>query len=1143
MPNVVREDVVQISFDVNNSGLTEADALTDKLTNGMAKMDIGVNDLNDSATGLKNTLSETIATASSGFAGATNELTETSRAVDFVNDHIAQFDKGMDVAKRSVSEFALKLRDIAGVGIDKIIHPIQTIKTALGSAKEAAGDFVTRLKDIGKQKITTLTTGLKQITSVLTQGRTGLTGFTTALKNIGKISITSTVNGIKSIGEGVKNSLPKLKELAKTSLDKLSNGLTAVGSALKNIASKAASAAAEIGKISLKGLAVAGTAAAVGIGAAVTQAVTQYADYEQLIGGVETLFKDSAGTVQQYARDAFQTTGLSANDYMETVTGFSASMIQSLGGDTAKAAELSNQALIDMSDNANKMGTDMESIQYAYQGFAKQNYTMLDNLKLGYGGTQEEMQRLLSDAEKLTGQKYDISSFADVTEAIHAIQTEMGITGTTAKEASTTISGSLNSMKAAWQNVLVDLVNGGDNLDNSINALVQSAMTFGDNIIPAVEKALSGLNTMIAEMAPVIADVFAQLVSTLLPSLINSVVTLLQTLMTSIAANGLQITQGLISAVMMAIQGLVTLIPMMLDTATQLIMGLIQGLTAAAPQLINSAVMMLNTLVNGIVSNLPMLLSAALNLVMALANGIISNLPTIIQAAVNLGVGLIQGLVSMLPQVIQMGIQLVIQLALGLIQAIPQLIAAIPQIVSAIWNGITSVNWLDLGVQIVKGIWDGIKSLAGSVWDGIKSIFTGGGSIAELDSIGQSTGASYANSLSSGLQTVTPNIAPFTSGLDIDLTEQGTSSAASWGAGFSSGISTQQTVTDVGVVASSFSMDLTPQGISSAESWSNGLTTGLTTEGASLSTVSANIKTVLNMDLTTEGAQSAVTWGNGFMTGINSVSVDLINMINALKAGLTLDLSEQGNVMTMTIVNACTTCVSCVNETIVQITESISSGCVTAIATITSGTNATKSIVQDSSRQIVSQVKSSIGSFNSVLRSGINTAVSTARNGANQIKSALTINLSSVGKNITSGLLNGMKSGANSVLNYAKSLANSIKSTVSEALDINSPSKVMYELGKFTVQGISLGINDNIPTAEKSAENLSNIYTPEKDTAVYNSNSNSSEVNNFNPSFELNIIGSNNGRDIERKVKKWVQEAMQEMLESMARRNPQVQTI
>lgn len=245
----------------------------------------------------------------------------------------------------------------------------------------------------------------------------------------------------------------------------------------------------------------AASAALLGAGVA---SIKAYASYEQLTGGVETLFKKDAGTVIKYADQAYKTAGMSANDYMDTVTGFSASLLQSLGWDTKKAAEKSNMALIDMSDNANKMGTDIESIKYAYQGFSKQNYTMLDNLKLGYGGTQEEMKRLLKDAQKLTGQKYDISSFADIVDAIHAIQTNMDITGTTAKEASTTIEGSINSMKAAWTNFLTGMADPDQNFDALVDNLVDSIITVGKNVIPRIQMMLprlaAGLGKVFSEM-------------------------------------------------------------------------------------------------------------------------------------------------------------------------------------------------------------------------------------------------------------------------------------------------------------------------------------------------------------------------------------------------------------------------------------------------------------------------------------------------------------------------------------------------------------------------------------------------------------------------------------------------------------------
>ena len=239
--------------------------------------------------------------------------------------------------------------------------------------------------------------------------------------------------------------------------------------------------------------------AAAGIGKAFSAAISEGAALQQSLGGIETLFKGSADKVKGYANEAYKTTGLSANAYMENVTGFSASLLQSLGGDTNKAAETANMAMIDMSDNANKMGTSMESIQMAYQGFAKQNYTMLDNLKLGYGGTKQEMQRLLADAEKLTGVKYDINNLSDVYNAIHAIQENLDITGTTAKEAASTFSGSFESMKAAAQNVLGKLALG-ENILPSLHALLKTTSTFlFDNFLPMIGNVLSGLGLVLTE--------------------------------------------------------------------------------------------------------------------------------------------------------------------------------------------------------------------------------------------------------------------------------------------------------------------------------------------------------------------------------------------------------------------------------------------------------------------------------------------------------------------------------------------------------------------------------------------------------------------------------------------------------------------
>ena len=538
--------------------------------------------------------------------------------------------------------------------------------------------------------------------------------------------------GIKSVIGSVKNMNESMKD-ATNSASKMSSVMKGIGSS-----------AIKVGK----GLAVAGAAAATAVTALVSKSVGAFADYEQLTGGVETLFGAGGRSVEEYAQSvgksvsdiqgkydslmsaqnvvlenankAYMTAGMSANEYMDTVSGFSASLISSLGGDTNKAADYANSALVDMSDNANKMGTDMESIKNAYQGFAKQNYTMLDNLKLGYGGTQEEMKRLLSDAEKLTGQRYDISSFADITQAIHAIQTQMDITGTTAKEASTTISGSWGSLKAAFQNVLVGLTTGGDMFDQSLDALINTAVTFGQNIIPAIKGALSGVGYLIEGLAPVIGETIPPLINDLAPTLANSAVSLISSLVNGLTQNATQFSECLSNMIIVAVAGISTVVPQLLDAASKIVSNLMQGLTNSMPQIVNGAVTLVEGLVNGLVNNIPLLIMGAVQLVASLANGLIENLPRIIDAGVNLITGIISASYSMMPQIIQTGVQLVVNLAIGLVQAIPQLITALPQITGSIVNGFMSINWFDLGLQLIKSIWEGIKSIGSEMWNGVK---------------------------------------------------------------------------------------------------------------------------------------------------------------------------------------------------------------------------------------------------------------------------------------------------------------------------------------------------------------------------------------------------------------------------------------
>lgn len=408
---------------------------------------------------------------------------------------------------------ANKIReDVVSISFDVENNPFSDINAEIEELKKTVadciGDSIEELKSMTKAADET-TDGLDDLKKAADSlDKVGVDGLTDDLKDTRKQAQESK--------EEAENLFQKLKKAAGVGFEKTVGGL-------KSVASFAGKAALSVGKIAAKSI-IAGTgAAAVAVGGLVAKSVSGYADYEQLIGGVETLFKDSAPIVEKYANDAYKTAGLSANEYMETVTSFSASLLQSVGGDTEKAAKYADMAISDMSDNANKMGSDMSLIQNAYQGFAKQNYTMLDNLKLGYGGTKEEMARLIKDAAKLD-KSIDANSMSydNIVKAIHAVQVEMGIYGTTAAEADKTITGSIASMKSAWNNLLPALIKGGDSLDQCIGNFVQSVKTVATNLKPAIKSALEGIGSLITELTPIIVAEIPTLVQELLPPLINA---------------------------------------------------------------------------------------------------------------------------------------------------------------------------------------------------------------------------------------------------------------------------------------------------------------------------------------------------------------------------------------------------------------------------------------------------------------------------------------------------------------------------------------------------------------------------------------------------------------------------------------------
>lgn len=454
------------------------------------------------------------------------------------------------------------------------------------------------------------------------------------------------------------------------------------------------------------------TAAAAGIAALTKVSIEGYADHEQLAGGVDTLFKDTSDKVQEYAANAYKTAGLSANEYMETVTSFSASLLQSLGGDTEKAAQTADLAITDMADNANKMGTAMESIQNAYQGFAKQNYTMLDNLKLGYGGTKEEMQRLLDDAEKLSGKKFDLSSYADIVEAIHVVQTEMGVTGTTALEASSTIQGSIASMKAAWTNFIVGMADPEQDFDALLGGLVDSVVTVGDNLLPRIQMLL-----------PRLADGLTQLVSNLIPYIPPT----LQTLLPALIDGAASLISGLVDVLPDILTTAINAVPQLIESAGEIITVLASGIAKSLPELIPTIVDVVLQIVETLIDNVDLLVDAAIAITVALAEGLINALPRLIEKAPVIVSKLVTAIVENVPKLLTAAWELIKSLATGLIENLPEIGKAALEIVNTLAQGIADLweSIKDVGKNIVMGIWDGIAAMATWIKEKVTGFFGG----------------------------------------------------------------------------------------------------------------------------------------------------------------------------------------------------------------------------------------------------------------------------------------------------------------------------------------------------------------------------------------------------------------------------------
>lgn len=577
----------------------------------------------------------------------------------------------------------------------------------------------------------------------------------------------------------------------------VNKGIDETGKKMSGLGEKIKNGLAAAGKAAVVGV----TAAATAVGALGTKAVQAYADYEQLVGGVETLFGAGGQSVEEYAAsvgksvdevkrayndlitaqegvmedaaNAYKTAGMSANEYMETVTSFAAALSANLGGDTMAAAEYARVAVTDMADSANKMGSSMESIQNAYQGFAKQNYSMLDNLKLGYGGTAKEMYRLLSDAKEID-ETFDAvfsldekghleANYSDIVQAIHIVQTEMGITGTTAKEAASTIQGSFGMVKAAWQNLVTGLADPDQDLGTLVGNLTDSIVAAGNNLIPRIQELLPRIVEAVTSLVGTASEQLPALLESVLPSLIEGATSLIAGLMAALPAVlavlgnvaptviGIlvpalidllpQIVQTGIDVIVSLVQGISEAMPELIPAATEaileiadtltnpdnigklvdaalkIILTLADGIIDAVPRLLEVAPKIIENLVTALITNFPKIIESGAKLVKSLIDGLIKSIPQLTAAVPKLIIGIAQGILNNLPQIIMSGPKIIMALIEGLISAIPDLVQAVPTLIKSIVDTFLNYDWGSIGRNIVSGIKNGVSN----TWNGLKS--------------------------------------------------------------------------------------------------------------------------------------------------------------------------------------------------------------------------------------------------------------------------------------------------------------------------------------------------------------------------------------------------------------------------------------
>lgn len=790
--------------------------------------------------------------------------------------------------------------------------------------------------------------------------------------------------------------------------------------------------------------------AAAGIGKIISDSINMGGALQQSLGGVETLFKDSADTVKEYAAQAYRTVGLSANDYMEQTTSFAASLLSSVSQDTDAAAQLSNMAMVDMADNANKMGTDMQDIQNAYQGFAKQNYTMLDNLKLGYGGTQAEMQRLLNDATKISGVKYDLGNLADMYSAIHIIQQEMDITGTTAREAATTLTGSFAAMKAAAENVMGNWSTGAD-LTEPLQALADTAQTFlVDNLLPMIGNVLAGI-----------------------PEIVYS------------------------------------LVPELLQTGTELLSSLAQGFTEGIPDFLSNALPQLLQFTEELRANAGVFVDAGLNLITQLLNGLIAGLPDLIAYVPDIIINICGVINDNMPKILAQGVSIIVQLIAGLVQTVPSLLANWKKILEAVLSVISAINWLNIGKNILTGVANGVKSMGTSMLNAFKGGFSS--ALAWIKSLpsqavqwGKNLIQSFINGLTGKGGAVGAGAIAATAGATIAKTASGNDWSSVWADANADVADSAQSMAEVVVPAYTKSGDAATKAAKKTKAAAQAAETLLWSlqDAGHTDTTNALGKVTIQTTELTEHLRKGSEEYDRLTRTVTESGKEMVNGVVKNYKTVTKYVTENGKTTAQTQ-KVYEEIAATVAKTVTSTTDSVVNGIATSTKTITEtltdktttqkqvitetyndivdGALVTvervKTIAADGAPQITEEIKkASANSFDGLVKGWQDEAdkgvVGTFNTLVNAVKKQ---DWQSVGEWVLSTLYNGLAPQAKQLIDdFGKNLIQQVNGLLGKG--VSAVSNGLWDMGGDLAKGLTSGFADVITQAQGLGSTLTGIF-------------------------------------------------------------------